>query len=464
MSDQHQLKHDTQIHAQSSSLCDVSKFISACLQIDGNTVDLKVLLPSLGIHESSDDIIDLLLFAYHDFANNFANKLHTIGIERALFICDELCAPIVVTKILNIGRRLDRIYEYAIINHTYDPNHMYNVYNKGYRPISYNELYIIFDATLFNIALSNDLYISNSTLRTELYDLNAIDSNYLKDITDMHISDPGESDLHLDKIMHLTNVDKLRVTHGILTDYKVTVRNIRDAYKQLAKQLKCINITNSYNIINDEHLALCINLRELYMNNNTYIDKCARQFAGSLRSIYASRSSMCDDGLLLCANLKILNAFYNNHITTCAPFAKSLVMLNASGDCGISDDGLKLCTRLKILCCMCNKKITTCVPFAKTLRLLDASISCGIKDDGLKLCTKLTFLDASHNNKITTCAPFANSLKIIFCNGCNIRNSDLQNCVKLYYALTWLVIEKFKNISIVRDALRITRFINKCKV
>jgi len=429
-------------------------------KINGDTVDIKVLLSSLDIHESSDDIFDLLWFVSRGHPNNFENKLHTIGIERALFICDELCAPTVVTKILNIGHRLNRIYECAIINHKYDPNYIVRAYNNGYRPISHDTSYVIHDTALFNIACSNGLYISNFTLHTN--DINTIHSDYSKDITDIHIYS-SRSNSNSNKITHLTNVNKLKITQE--SPYN---SNIRDTYEQLAKQLTCINITNSNNIINNMHLELCTNLKELYMNSNRYITKCTQQIARSLRSIYvAFNGSMHDNGLLLCTNLKILNASNNRYIRTCTPFAHSLVMLDATDHCGISDDGLKLCTRLKILCSDNNKKITTCSPFAKTLRILDASYSCGIGDNGLKLCTKLTYLNASHNNKITTCAPFTNSLKIIRGYECNIPDSDLKKCVKLSY----VVGDKFKDIPAylttqyaMYDTLRIVKFMNTCKI
>jgi len=422
MSDRTQPNYDTLIHTQSSPLCDVSKLISAYLRINGGTIDLKVLLPSLGMHESIDDIIELLtMTATH-------NRLNKLGVERALLICDELCAPDIINNILNLCIRLNRIYEYAIINHTCDTNHSRR-YSDGYRPIFSNRSYTIYNATLFNIALSNGLYISNSMLHIELRHLSVINSDYLKDITNIQICDSYIS--NLDKIAHLTNVNKLKIM--FLNPGDCTV-NICYTYTQLAKQLECIDITNSYNIINNDHLKLCKNLRELYINNNQYIDKCAPQFAGSLRLICASGiSSMCDDGLLLCTNLKILNASNNRNIKTCVPFAHSLVMLDASAWCGISDNGLKSCTRLKILCCKYNTSITTCAPFAKTLRILDAASSSGIGDDGLKLCTKLTYLNASHNDKITTCTPFTHSLKIICGYECNIPNSNLKKCVKLSY-------------------------------
>jgi len=461
MSDQTQSKYDTLIHRQSSPLCDVSKLISAYLRINGSTIDLKVLLPSLGIHESIDDIIELLTITVtHD-------SLNKLGIERALLICDELCAHSIVDNILNLNIRLDRIYEYAIINHA--SNHPFNfdrvckMYGNGYYPILRNKQNIISDATLLNIAFSNGLYISNSMLHMELHHISAINNNYLKDITNIHISG-RYSITYLNKIIHLTNVNKLQIT---CANPQSCIADIRDTYTQLAKQLKCIDITNSGDIIDNEHLKLCTNLKELYISNNRCINKCAPQFAGSLRLIYAAlNSSMCDDGLLLCTKLKILNAFNNPNIKTCAPFAHSLVMLNADNACGISDYELRSCTRLKILCCKDNTKITTCTPFAKTLRVLDASGSCGIRDDGLKLCTKLTYLNTSNNNKITTCAPFAHSLKIIcYCRN-GILNSNVKKCIKLSYVWSGYP-DPIKDISAsslttsMYNTLRIPKFIDK---
>jgi len=463
MADLHQLKHDTRIHTQSSPLCDVSKLISAYLRINGGTIDLKVLLQSLNIHESPDDIIELLTMTVT------RNSLNKLGIERALLICDELCAHSIVDNILNLCIRLNRICGYAIINHAsnhpHDLRRVCKMYGNGYYPILCDEQNTISDAASLNIACSNGLYITNLMLRTELYDINNINSDYLKDITNIHISNMYFIK-KLDKIIHLTNVNKLRITCVNPLSYMV---DIRDTHTQLAKQLECINITNLYDTIDNEHLKLCTNLKELYISNNRCIDKCAPQFAESLRLIYAaSDSSMCDDGLLLCTKLKILNAFNNPNIKTCAPFAHSLVMLDAGRYCGISDYGLRSCTRLKILCGKENYKITTCVPFARTLRVLDASGSCGIGDDGLELCTKLTYLNIGSNYKIRTCAPFAHSLKIICYYPHYMIHSNVKKCIKLSYALIIEDANKIKDITAsflttrMYNTLRIAKFINKC--
>jgi len=464
MSDQRQSKYDTIIRTQSSSLCNVSKLIRAYLQINGGTVDLKVLLPSLDIHESPDDIIELLVAGLCTYSLTFAIQLRKIGIERALLICDELCTPVIIDEILNIGERLDRLYEYKIINHRCDSPDICKAYNNGYQPIPHNgKSYYILNTTLLNTAFDNGLYISNSTLY--LCDFDVINSNYTKDITNLHFHNFTGSK-KMDEIWNLENVKKLMITYACVLQYD----NACHIFERVAKQLECIKIMDSGCTINDTHLELCVNLKELYADNNKCIKKCTQQYAKSLRLISASvdRVYDCSIGsncLLLCTNLKILNAHNNPNIITCAPFAHSLVALFAGQSncyvernglaqcCGIGNDGLRLCTRLKILHCANNIKITTCSPFAKTLRILDASRMCGIGDDGLKLCTRLTYLNASDNNDITTCASFANSLKFIR-NGCYI--SDLEQCVKLYHAAA-----KKSNITTTTyNTLRIVKFMN----
>ena len=99
--------------ASNPALCYKSKLI-ALLPVH---ITLSELLTNLDIYESPDDVVALIVAANNAQEELLRKIVCKIGIVRALYICDELCAPTVVSDIISLNIKLDRVLDFSIINH-----------------------------------------------------------------------------------------------------------------------------------------------------------------------------------------------------------------------------------------------------------------------------------------------------------------------------------------------------------
>ena len=372
----------------SLSLCKCSRFIDKLVK-NGYNNTLTTLLCDLNLDTFSCNIIDIHELLYktnYDISNELINK---IGVETAITICDELCAPNIVNIIIRKEIMLDKLSEHQILNH-----HIYNqhidIYGRGYR-IIINNNFVAYNhsrASSINNAYDNGLY-------TPCIHLVNITNDVISQIMPCALHDIREiSNTQLNTATSCKNVDTIS---GLLCD----------GTKQLpfAKNIKHVSISQlNCNYVNLQQFT---QLRELDINFGRFVD-CV-QLPPSLNILHVcdSDTNLGDWAIKMCTRLKELNACSNSHITTCAPFAQHLVKLHARESCGINDNGLRMCYRLKVLNATNNPKITTCIPFAKTLRILSAKGDCGIDDNGLRMCHRLKVLDATNNSQITIRLPRA---------------------------------------------------------
>ena len=119
-----------------------SRFIARLIDNGYNDTGLAVLLPvllrDLEMNDASpDDIMILLTTDVFTFLRTVSDK---IGINRAISICDELCAPTKVNILLWCDVILPAISDNQIINHNINQSYttLLRVYGQGYRVISNN--------------------------------------------------------------------------------------------------------------------------------------------------------------------------------------------------------------------------------------------------------------------------------------------------------------------------------------
>ena len=403
------------------SLCEVSKLISKLNDSNyfscDHTIDLSTLLQNLNIHESTNDVFDLIC-ANKDNLLGIIEKLG-IGIERALMICDELCAPYVISLALRCNLPLNRVMDNHIINFgsIYVLQRAIEVYNRGYKIITSYDSHIYCN------------YTGNATLDTQMIN-NAFNNGlFIQSMSATYIN--GNIDIlpHiLDDIIYIQNLDESSHSNKILS----TCRNIESiGFPNNVDLRNSPSIKNIKNLkssrATDDMLKLCINLCRLYAFRNNSITTCA-PFSSTLRMLDAEESSLGDSGLQMCKKIKSLDATHNKYITTCEPFAHSLIILLASHS-GITDAGLASCTRIKKLYACGNEKITTCEPFAHTLKhLLATEESCGISNSGLAHCYKLKTLHVGSNNKINTIVHFSSLTRFTH----NFLNLSLEGEIKMF--------------------------------
>jgi len=416
-------------------LYDVSKLVAKLTTITAHTCDFATLLRDIDIHENITDIITLLTI---DHVTDITPILSKIGIERALFICDELCAPAIVRKIIRKKIILNTVSQIHTINlNVANITNIYGAYKRGYKiipNIGVGGRFRNNPKTDNNyIALLNDMYVRN--LRWVIHDVdrNTIEKN-IKEIRAIELYDTYVNARTIDMISICTNVESLYCES---TDHEyATLMPYADpsSFRNL-HIMPHLRYISANTILNNECLELCTNIYKLDASCNSYITTCD-PFAHSLRVLDASyKCGICDIGLIRCTHLKNINVDDNCKITTCAPFAKTLKILSAECEkCGINDQGLLLCTNLKKLYCNYNCNITTCAPFAKTIRVLH-TIDNQLSDSGLLHCTKLNKLDHSYNKNITTFAPFAKTLKVLCTRNMSIGEDEIKLCdnlVELY--------------------------------
>jgi len=381
----------------------IDRLIADGYSADGN---LSRLLQNLDIHESPDDVIELL--DAYDYDYDISPIIKKLGIERALMICDELCAPEIVSRILLQNLPLTRVMENHIINsHEYYKLHnMLHAFNNGYKIIpNYDinsHIYCtpITDTQYFNVNASIINNASNNGLFTRSMVASIINGNddILPHILDdiIYVNCFSGSSYSNTILLTCKNIESIAYIYGCDLKKSPSVKNI--------KSLRSQRIT-------DDELKLCTNLRRLYLCDNKNIFTCA-PFSNTLRILDVSQSSnssvgylIGDYGLSMCKKIKSLNVAYNARITTCEPFAHSLIILNASRS-GITDKGLVFCTRIKKLYANDNARITTCEPFANTLKYLEFNAYGGITNSGIAHCYKLKTLHIGSNTKINTIKHF----------------------------------------------------------
>jgi len=378
-----------------SPLCNISRFIGALVKnnYDGT---LSTLLHDLEIDESPDDIAKLL----SGYIPLIINK---IGTERAITICDELCASFAINYMITNNVVLDKLSVNQVINYKYADDHI-NAYNHGYRLVSQSMHSLYAKCTRINNAYDNGLYAPY--VEFDLYI--GAEQCVLDDIQKVIVSDVATLAL-------CKNAEDVTIFCDQCYD---------DDFVFPAQNIKILTITENLRsgVLINKFLAQFINIHTLDIDRLPISSSV--QLTSALRILRADFSNLSDCGIIMCTYLKVLHASDNPYITTCNVFAKTLIRLDASKACGITDNGLLMCDRLKILDVHANKRVTTCEPFAKTLRQLDASNGCGIADAGLRLCNRLKILNADRNSKITTCSPFGDTLISLYARNYNCRIGD----------------------------------------
>jgi len=352
---------------------------------NGDTLEnFSQLLLRLGIHESSDDITELLT------------------IYDPSTMCDELCAPTVIAKILSKNILLDKLTDNHIINIAdMCGDKCIHAYNNGYRIIMDDKIGCckLYPITIINNAVHNGLFIRSIYAHHDITsDKTELSPSVTNNITDI----AWNSDQDGTAIFQLCkNVENIHSTY---------INNLKElSFVKNIKKLRMADIT-------DDDLKLFANLRELdlWFNKNT---TTCNQVANTLRFLYANRSIISDNGIQMCKKIRKLSVANNMNITTCAPFAHSLIVLNAASS-GITDAGLVCCLRIKVLNANFNNKITTCEPFAKTLKTLEACSAinepCGITSGGLTRCYNLRNLYIEFNYTIDTISGFPLLKRIVY--------------------------------------------------
>jgi len=409
-------------------LYDVSKLVAKLTTISGHTCDFATLLRDMGIHDPVADIITLLTI---DHVTDITPILLKIGIEWALFICDELCAPAIVRKIIRKKIMLDHISQNHIINLCItDIREIFEAYKRGYKivpNIDMRECDIPINDK--HIALLNGMYAHN--IKWSMYDVDHdIIGKNIKEIRVIKLCDADVNASTINVISACTNVESLHCQeHLTCIDYA----HFADSFRNLCF-MPHLRYIFADGILGDKCLELCSVIHELIADNNPYITTC-NSFAYSLRRLSAGGGcGICDAGLIRCTRLKYIDVDQNQKITTCAPFAKTLRILSAQCDassrCGISDHGLLLCTNLKKMYCNGNCNITTCAPFAKTIIVLHTEHNL-LSDSGLMNCTKLRELNHTSNINITTLTPFAKTLKVLHTHYTTIGEDEIKLCNNL---------------------------------
>jgi len=359
------------------SLVHVSKLVSR-LANNGYHMytELETLLSDLGISQPASDI-HALLTTYD--ANMFAATLRKIGIETALYICDELGAPSIITKIIHMQILLDTITTNQIINHNINDTCLIPAYNRGYKLIPHTKSKLIMDQdnsiASINNALNNGLYLTRLMPSNKSHH-NVIDEKIMCDTLKRNFAEITDVWLSHLLIANTAHVHKFASTNNVYT--------------------LCTNVSRVFSDDNRVRQDLDHNICRSFIKNITHFD------VPSLNTDFGS-----------CARIQTFNTLYNNDLSL-APFAKTLKKLTVSYPSVMSNQNLAHCNIIKILYAQNNANITTCKPFAKTLRILDASgNSCMIDDAGLKLCTNIKHLNHADNKWITTYEPFAKTLQVL---------------------------------------------------
>ena len=404
-------------------LREVSVFIdrlAKCGYFDGfakdDRVDLTKLLHDIGIHESSDDVISSLSIRDELRPGYQYAIVVNIGMVRALTICDELCAPLIIHNIMSINILSDRMMDEQIINTHYITfaDQIY-AYNKGYRIIFGNGIQSGNRITEINNASHNGLYIRSLQPSNTEIDTVQLSPFLLNEI--VHINTRYITINSISRILpQCKNIEILDEISQYDLGKLPFVQNIR-------------NITSKY--ISNDDIKLCTHIYKLDIGNNTRVSSCT-PFKDTLKILdVGGVATIGDKGLHLCTKIKILDASDNKNITTCEPFAANLVVLRAVYS-GITDAGLMRCIRIKKLYAGGNCAITTCDPFSKTLRTLYAGGMCGISDFGLTRCHKITTLNILGNSKINTVAHLKFLRRIYYNHVSNI-TTELVKFKKIAY-------------------------------
>ena len=303
-----------------SQFANFSKLIAKHIQLNGDSTDISTILASLDIYESLSDVLLLLNYVYS------AKLISRIGIGRALFICDELCAPDAVTRIIHGKKRLDNLAENYIINHnidceSFDNTEIYSVYNNGYKVIPHKTSYshvgirekIYLNSETYSCAYDNGLYIPNRPI-----DVNCTGKNHhFKDATHICIHNNKNINIVAVNMMSCENVKKITICESISSRKISGCGTIQRAFRRLRE-------------IDDIYVYNCEDLDLIGVQHNK-----------------VRRLTICFD--------------FNNYPKSCTPFAKTLRELNVQFSInGIDDNGIVLCTHLKILRVARNSNITTC--------------------------------------------------------------------------------------------------------
>jgi len=422
-----------------TNLCVRSIFIARLVAAGYNYTDHTTLLNDMDMHDSPTDIgVIFDKNPYSGDSKEFDTALIRLGINRAVFICDEFAMRDIVLLMM-YRYTLDKLSDNQIINciKSKDFIHAVVAYNKGYRIISpYGFEY---EATMSSIhavsvdniinAWDNGLYTQHIIIQDSIESFTAIAR---KDIYSELTSVSCANTANLSPIELFPNVNTLCVNGHTL--------DVCDTSKHaFAKNIVSLS---SPRILYQEYVDLFINLKQLDVSDNVRVTSC-NSFAKSLTNLTAKgRCGITDNGLALCTNLRRLNIHNNRCITTCEPFTSLIVLIasvskytDRTQTCAMNDNGLRKCTTIRKLIAYNNPNITTCDPFAKSLKVLHAgwiNDRCGIGDAGLRRCTNLRKLIVCGNKSITTCRPFANSL--ITLNACgmlDLCDNALKLCTKL---------------------------------
>ena len=138
-----------------------SRFIRI-LVTNGYNGTLTTLLCDLNLDKfacDTADIIDLLRGMHNGIgiSNDLVNK---IGVENAIIICDELCAPRVIDKIIEKEIMLNTLLEHQLINYPDPPfrrKDYIDIYGRGYRVITLpvKKLKLIYDTIRYTFLRNN---------------------------------------------------------------------------------------------------------------------------------------------------------------------------------------------------------------------------------------------------------------------------------------------------------------------
>jgi len=393
-----------------SDLRTASKFVDRLIECGYVFyADLDTLLRNMGIATPATDVHTLLTAKIEQI---FVTTLRKIGIEYALYICDELCAESTVRRIMNNVPQLDALSRNQIINakiNEYDE--FISAYNNGYR------------ACEPDIPIDPNYYESPTSVKNN--------------INTGEITNACANGLYLWRVVSYDYPTAV----GFLNKF-----GIAELPNNIYREIRTIALYNNCNNMMRRVLGvlqLCPNTDTLYWcvtsDETTYLHYDNRYvFTKNIKNL--TTNWMSDTWLSLFTNLRKLDVSNNTRITSCELFAKTIVILIANGrKCVLGDIGLKSCTKIKLLSATENVHITTCDPFAATLKTLYADViytpafpTTGMSNKGLSKCKKLRFLSASGNYRITTCAPFATSLKILHAaRNSGLSDTALQICVKL---------------------------------
>lgn len=163
-------------------------------------------------------------------------------------------------------------------------------------------------------------------------------------------------------------------------------------------------------IITQEGLSKCVNLKHLYMSRNFYIKNI--NHLKNLETLYCSHTNLTQGGISELKNLETLVMNECEKITDINHMIH-LTKLHCKNSC-MTQGGISELTTIKKLNVSGNKFVTDVNHFANSLVKLKCEYS-GISQKGIHGLKKIRYLDCSNNTNITDVNHLCKSLLKIVC-------------------------------------------------